>query len=94
MAPLLVPVLLKPEWYRHLVMPANSQRCYVFVGIAAASPALTLPECSLSAAGNIFVFCQILQALCCRLVAKLSDLHKAIVYLETFKTYTSVLYID
>jgi len=60
MAPSLVPVLLKPEWDRHLVMPANGQLLVAahIPGIAAPSPALTLPECSLSVAGNI-----ILQAL-------------------------------
>ena len=44
MAPLLMPVLLKPERYSHLVMLANGQLQLRCLGIAAASPALTLRD--------------------------------------------------
>ncbi len=89
MAPLLVPVSFKPEWYRHLVMPANGQLLMLIAvtfSTAAASPALNIPDCSLSVAGNTIASCQlILQALHYRLVAKVSGLYQAIVYLESSK---------
>ncbi len=90
MAPLLVPVLLKPEWYRHLVMLANGQLSVAatFSRYCSCKPCtiVSLPDCSLSVAGNTIAFCQlILQALYYRLVAKVSDLYNALVYLETSK---------
>ena len=60
-------------------MLANGQLQLRCLGIAAASPALILPDCSPSVAGNTSAFCQLnLQALYYWLVAKVSDLYNAL----------------
>jgi hypothetical protein len=76
------------------LLTVSCQLLLHFLGLAAASPALTLPDFSLSVAGNAIAFCQlILQALYCWLVAKVSDLYIASVYLRPLHRLQCSLYI-